>query len=273
MLKSIITCGGKGTRLLPFTKELPKEMAPIFSVNDSNVELKPLIQQIFENLFSCGIRQFCFVSGKTKRALQDHFYPDQQKNIPNSLLSFYEMITSSQIAWMNQLIPKGFGDAVLTAKPFVGDDAFLVQAGDVVLSSPNNSSIKKLIELSKNEDIEAGFLIKEVEDPERHGIVTVKPENEFYSITKAIEKPSKPETNLGIIPFYFFRSSIFDALEQISPGYGNELQLTDGIQKIIESGKKVVAIKISQDTILDVGTPESYKEAIELSYSLATERD
>lgn len=273
MLKAVITCGGKGTRLLPFTKELPKEMAPIFSYAENNIELKPLIQQIFENLYSSGIREFCFVSGKAKRALQDHFYPDQQKNIPNSLLSFYDMITSSQIAWMNQLVPKGFGDAVLTAKPFVNDDTFLVQAGDVVLTSADNSSIKKLIELSNNKNIEAGFLIKEVEDPERHGIVTANPENEFFSIIKAIEKPSKPETNLGIIPFYFFRSSIFDALEKIPPGYGNELQLTDAIQKIIESGKKVAAIKITQDTILDVGTPESYKQAIDLSYSLSTKRE
>ena len=142
-MKAVITCAGKGTRLLPFTKELPKEMAPIYSFGENGIELKPLIQQIFENLFSTGIREFCFVSGKSKRALQDHFYPDQQKNIPTSLLSFYDMITTSQIAWMNQLIPKGFGDAVLTAKPFVNDDTFLVQAGDVVLSSKNNSSIRK----------------------------------------------------------------------------------------------------------------------------------
>lgn len=272
-MKAVITCAGKGTRLLPFTKELPKEMAPIFSFGENGIELKPLIQQIFENLFSNGIREFCFVSGKSKRALQDHFYPDQQKSIPKSLLSFYDMITSSQIAWMNQLIPKGFGDAVLTAKPFVNDDTFIVQAGDVVLSSDNDSSIKKLIELSKDKEIEAGFLINEVKDPERHGIVTANPENELFSISKAIEKPSNPETNLGIIPFYFFRTSIFNALEKTVPGYGDEIQLTDAIQAIIESGKKVVAIKINDDSILDVGTPESYKQAIDLSYSLSSKSE
>ena len=147
-MKAVITCAGKGTRLLPFTKELPKEMAPIFSFGKDGIEIKPLIQQIFENLFTIGVREFCFISGKTKRSLQDHFYPDQQQDIPTSLSSFYDMITNSQIAWINQLIPKGFGDAVLASKPFINKNTFIVQAGDVVISSQKHSSITKLIELS-----------------------------------------------------------------------------------------------------------------------------
>ena len=266
VLKSVITCAGKGTRLLPFTKELPKEMAPIFSLGKNGIEIKPLIQQIFENLFTIGVREFCFISGKTKRSLQDHFYPDQQKDIPSQLSSFYEMITNSKIAWMNQLIPKGFGDAVLASKPFVNNDVFLVQAGDVVISSQIHSSITKLIELSKNEEIEAAFLIQNVTDPERHGIVTTEKDEDISLVTKVVEKPENPETDLGIMPFYFFRSSIFDALNTVTPGYGNEIQLTDAIQKLIESGKNVAAIKMDKETILDVGTPESYWNALNLSF-------
>ena len=265
-MKAVITCAGKGTRLLPFTKELPKEMAPIFSLGKNDIEIKPLIQQIFENLFTIGIREFCFISGKTKRSLQDHFYPDQQENIPNSLSSFYDMISNSQIAWMNQLTPKGFGDAVLTSKPFINKNSFIVQAGDVVISSQTHSSISKLIELSKNEEIEAGFLIQEVSDPERHGIVTRKTNDDASLVTKVVEKPEIPETNLGIVPFYFFRPSVFDALQKISPGYGGEIQLTDAIQKLIELGKNVVSIKMDNETVLDVGTPESYWEALNSSF-------
>ena len=265
-LKAVITCAGKGTRLLPFTKELPKEMAPIFSFGKSGIEIKPLIQQIFENLFTIGVREFCFISGKTKRSLQDHFYPDQQQDIPTSLSSFYDMITNSQIAWINQLIPKGFGDAVLASKPFINKNTFIVQAGDVVISSQKHSSITKLIELSKNEEIEAGFLIQEVTDPERHGIVTTKTNEDISLVTKVVEKPKIAETNLGIIPFYFFRPSIFDALQTITPGYGNEIQLTDAIQKLIESGKNVASIKMDKEIILDVGTPESYWNALNLSF-------
>jgi UTP--glucose-1-phosphate uridylyltransferase len=272
LLKAVITCAGKGTRLLPFTKELPKEMAPIFSFTQNGIEVKPLIQQIFENLFTVGIREFCFISGKTKRSLQDHFYPDQQQDIPTSLSSFYDMIINSQIAWINQLIPKGFGDAVLASKSFIKNNVFLVQAGDVVLSSQIHSSVKKLIELSKNTDIEAGFLVQNVTDPDRHGIVTTKTDEDISRVTKVVEKPTSPETNLGIMPFYFFRSSIFDALETTTPGYGGEIQLTDAIQKLIESGKNVVAIKIDEEIVLDVGTPESYYSAINLSYNLSMKR-
>ena len=265
-MKAVITCAGKGTRLLPFTKELPKEMAPIFSFTKNGIEIKPLIQQIFENLFTVGIREFCFISGKTKRSLQDHFYPDQQQNIPSSLSLFYDMIINSHIAWINQLIPKGFGDAVLSSKSFIKNNVFLVQAGDVVLSSQIHSSIKKLIELSENSDIEAGFLVQTVTDPDRHGIVTTKTDENISVVKKVVEKPTSPETNLGIMPFYFFRSSIFDALEKTTPGYGGEIQLTDAIQKLIESGKNVVAIKIDEETILDVVTPESYWNALNLSF-------
>jgi UTP--glucose-1-phosphate uridylyltransferase len=266
-LKAVITCAGKGTRLLPFTKELPKEMAPIFSLGKNGIEIKPLIQQIFENLFEIGVREFCFISGKTKRSLQDHFYPDQQQDIPDSLSSFYNKTINSQIAWVNQLIPKGFGDAVLVSKPFVNNDVFIVQAGDVVISSQIHSSIKKLIELSKNEEIEAAFLVQTVTDPERHGIVTTKKDEDISLVSKVVEKPENPETDIGIMPFYFFRTSIFDALNTITPGYGNEIQLTDAIQKLIESGKNVAAIKMDKETILDVGTPESYWNALNLSFN------
>lgn len=265
-MKAVITCAGKGTRLLPFTKELPKEMAPIFSFGKNGIEIKPLIQQIFENLFTIGVREFCFISGKTKRSLQDHFYPDQQQDMPTSLSSFYDMITNSQIAWINQLVPKGFGDAVLASKPFINKNTFIVQAGDVVISSQKHSSISKLIELSKNKEIEAGFLIQEVTDPERHGIVTTKTNEDMSLVTKVVEKPKVPETNLGIVPFYFFRPSIFDALQTITPGYGNEIQLTDAIQKLIESGKNVASIKMDKEIVLDVGTPESYWNALNLSF-------
>lgn len=265
-MKAVITCAGKGTRLLPFTKELPKEMAPIFANGENGIEIKPLIQQIFENLFSIGVKEFCFITGKTKRSLQDHFYPDPQQEIPSTLSGFYKMIINSQIAWINQLIPKGFGDAVLASKPFVNKDSFIVQAGDVAISSQTHSSMSDLIELSKNEKIDAGFLIQEVTDPERHGIVTIEVNDGMSFVRKAVEKPKVPESNLGIVPFYFFRSSIFDALEKITPGYGNEIQLTDAIQKLIESGKNVVAIKMDKETVFDVGTPESYWKALNLSF-------
>src|SRR5690348_1875214 len=105
-LKAVITCAGKGTRLLPFSKELPKEMAPIFRNGPYGVEIKPLLQQIFESLYESGLRDFCFVAGRTKRPIVDHFSPDFSNEHPKQLEKFYQMIRKSSIVWVNQLEPK-----------------------------------------------------------------------------------------------------------------------------------------------------------------------
>lgn len=265
-MKCVITCGGKGTRLLPFTKELPKEMAPIF-VNDNNLNLKPLLQLIFENMYEVGLRDFCFVTGKTSGSIQNHFCPES--NLP-SLSNFFQMIDNSKLFWINQPHPKGFGDAVLLSNSYVGQDFVIVHAGDVALY-PNDLSIIKYLLSLENQDVDAAFLVREVKDPERHGIISTNSAGDFLNVEKVVEKPLSPESNLGIFPIYLFKNEIFNAIKSIEPGYGGEIQLTDAIQKLINEGKKVVAIKISNNNILDVGTPESYKDAIDLSYRFSKE--
>jgi len=267
-MKAVITCAGMGNRLLPFTKELPKEMSPIFIKNGS-LQVKPILQQIFEDLFSNGIRNFCFVTGRTKRSIEDHFTPassEESKKIPN----FYKMLLDSTVMWVNQLEPKGFGHAVLVSKPYVANESFLVQAGDSIIISNSEHPLNHLISLENKHEIDAGFLIRKVDDPKRHGIVTIKEEGQYFKVTKAVEKPDKPDSSWGIMPLYFFRKSIFDALEKIKPGFNNEIQLTDGIQELIDSGKKVVAIPISDDIVIDVGTPESYWQALSDTHSIAS---
>lgn len=271
-MKSVITCAGKGTRLLPFSKELPKEMAPIFLNSSSKMEVKPLLQLIFENLYNIGIKEYCFVTGKTKRSIQDHFHPDILENSNEKLYEFFKMIEESTLFWTDQLKPKGFGDAVLPSKSFVNNESFMLHAGDVSFLPNHLESLKKLYAL-KNSDVDAAFLVREVDDPERHGIITsTKMDGEFLKVEKIEEKPTKPESNLGVFPVYYFKNSIFEALENTSPGFGNEIQLTDAIQKLIINGKKVLAIKISSSHVLDVGTPESYYSAINLSYNFSMKR-
>ena len=266
MLKCVITCAGKGTRLLPFTKELPKEMAPVFVKENSNLTLKPLLQLIFENMYAIGLREFCFVTGKTKRSIQNHFFPESDTS--SNLSNFFQMITNSKLFWIDQLSPKGFGDAVLSSSPFVAEDKVIVHAGDVALLPEHLSALKDLLSLESSK-IDAAFLVREVKDPERHGIITTKSTGKILTVDKVVEKPSSPESNLGIFPIYLFKSYIFDALNLTEPGYGGEIQLTDAIQRLISDGKNVVAIKITNNYVLDVGTPESYKEAIDLSYSFS----
>ena len=268
-MKSVITCAGKGTRLLPFTKELPKEMAPVFLNGINSIELKPLLQLIFENLHNVGIRDFCFVTGKTKRSIQDHFHPGPAESPPKQLSRFFSMLEKSTLLWTDQSSPNGFGDAVLPSKSFVHNDSFILHAGDVAFL-PNFLKPLEDIKKLENSDIDAAFFVREVTDPERHGIITSSEiTDDFFKVDKIVEKPEFPESKLGVFPIYYFKNSIFDALENTSPGYGNEIQLTDAIQKLISLGKKVVAKIITSDYVLDVGTPESYYSAINLSHNFA----
>ena len=271
-MKSVITCAGKGTRLLPFTKELPKEMAPVFLNGTEGIELKPLLQLIFENLHTVGIKEFCFVTGKTKRSIQDHFHPNVIESSPKQLSNYFDMLRNSTLFWIDQQSPKGFGDAVLPSKSFINNDNFILHAGDVAFLPNYLKPLEDLLDLEKT-DVDAAFFVREVEDPERHGIISSSVTNDgFFDVEKIIEKPKSPESNLGVFPIYYFRNNIFDALESTSPGYGGEIQLTDAIQKLIMAGKKVVAKIIPSDFVLDVGTPESYFSAINLSHDAVTKR-
>jgi len=264
-LKAIITCAGSGTRLLPYTKDLPKEMAPIF-LRSPDLAVKPILQQIYEDLYLNGIRDFCFITSRTKRAIEDHFTPDVYHGSVDSVLeAFHDMLINSSILWVNQFTPRGFGHAVLTGSPAVTDDRIIVHAGDSCIIPQNGQRqhpLNHLIRSSENPDVEAAFLIRKVSDPQRHGIVEVEREGDHYRVTGAEEKPSNPKSPWGIVPAYFFRRSIFEALKVTPPTINGEIQLTDAIQKIIEQQKNVVAFEISDDIIVDVGTPCSYLESV-----------
>ncbi len=265
-MKAIITCGGTGTRLLPFTKELPKEMAPIFYHTDKGTQMKPLIQLIFENLYDVGIREFCFVTGKTKRAIENHFTSDILSD-KEPMSSFYKKLSDSKIFWVTQNSPKGFGDAVRYAESFVGNEDFILQAGDVAVIQNKTNLLSRLISQAKDLQQEAILSVRKVSEPKRHGIVILENEDQEISrVTKAIEKPDTPPTDLGIMPIYLFNQSIFNALKSIQPGKNNEIQLTDAIQSLIESGKNVKAIRVDEEKFWDVGTPEAYWEALNESH-------
>lgn len=277
--KVVIPAAGLGTRLFPATKEQPKEMLPIFFKDNSNsLCVKPLLQLLFEQLYSLGFRNFCFIVGRGKRAIEDHFTPDYEfikqlnsegKNKQASNLeAFYDMVKSSTIIWVNQPEPKGFGHAVLMAKPFIGEEPFLVCAGDTYIISKNGDHIKRLVEVHLKYKAEATLLLQQLKSLKGYGIAeTMKVKDNVFRVKSVIEKPEKPPSNLAIMPIYAFNTRIIKALEETKPGYGGEIQLTDGIQKLIEMGLNVYAVKMRKDEIrLDIGTPETFWEALNLSY-------
>ncbi|MCS7110531.1 MAG: sugar phosphate nucleotidyltransferase [Candidatus Caldarchaeum sp.] len=280
--KVVITAAGLGTRLLPTTKELPKEMLPIYvrGINGMPV-LKPLLQALYEQLYEYGFREFCFVVGRGKRAIEDHFTPDWdfveklQKKGKSSTVSdlekFYEMLENSVIVWVSQPSPKGFGDAVRAARHFVGEDNFLLCAGDTYIISEDNGFLRRLLSAGPADGLGAALLVQQVEDPRQYGVVVAEPINQnLLTVSKVVEKPKQPPSSLAIMPFYVFTSGIMGMLDDVTIGVGGELQLTDGIQKLLDAGGAVTAVKLlDRELRLDIGTPETYLHALTASYRYA----
>ena len=279
MTKVVITAAGKGTRLLPFTKEMPKEMMPIFSNISANKKVVlPLLQYIYEQLYSMNFRDYCFVVGREKRSIEDHFTPHEaylkelSGDYKKNMKKFYEKLEKSHMVWINQNKPLGFGDAVKRAERYVGEGDFIVHAGDVTILSNTKHPILRLIETSKkNPDVKAILLCKEIKDFQRYGVPTVsKISSNLFSVNEVVEKPQKPKSNLGILPLYYFKSDIFSSLKKIKPGKGKEFQLTDAIQNLIDEKEKVLAISLNKnEEEVDVGTVESYRNAQDVTFRKA----
>lgn len=277
--KVVVPAAGLGTRLFPATKEQPKEMLPIFSKTaNGDMSVKPVVQMVFEQLYDAGLREFCYVVGRGKRGIEDHFTPDANcvRNLEGmgkngqatDLEDFYQKLNTSTIMYVNQPEPKGFGNAVLMARPFVQNEQCLVHAGDSCIISKDMDYIKKLLNAYEKFNADAAFIALEIENPKQYGVIEGNEvENGIYKVKTLAEKPENPKTNLAIIAMYVFHPVIFKALEATKPGKNGEIQLTDAIQKLIDWGLSVYAVKLDKSYVhLDIGSPERYWEALELSY-------
>ena len=279
MTKIVITAAGKGTRLLPFTKEIPKEMMPIFSNNFTKEKIVlPLLQYVYEQFYSMNFRDYCFIVGREKRSIEDHFTPDETYlkdltgNNKKIIKNFYDKLEKSHLVWINQNKPLGFGDAVRQAEKYVGNNDFILHAGDVTILSKSNHPVLRLIKTAKkNPDVKAILLCKKVTDFKRYGVPNIeKISNKLFNVLEVEEKPNKPKSEFGILPIYYFKSNIFSSLKKIKPGKNKEYQLTDAIQKLIQDKQKVLAITLDKnEEEVDVGTVSSYRVAQNITFRKA----
>ena len=270
--KIVIPAAGLGSRLLPITKEIPKEMLPIFLKSKSNeIIVKPLIQALVEKFFKLGIKEYGIIVGRQKRAIKDHFTLDQEllqsiksKNyLRKDLEQFYNILKKTKIFWINQQKQNGFGDAVQYAKSFVGNEEFLVSAGDTLIPESKNV-MNRLMKTKLDGNNDALIVLKEVTDPRRFGVAVVSNTKTGLLAKNVEEKPVKPKSNLAIVALYRFKPSIFTALAEVKHG-NDELQLTDAIQRLIDRGGKVRAVLMNKnDKVVDVGTAESYLDTFRL---------
>ncbi|WP_430786440.1 UTP--glucose-1-phosphate uridylyltransferase GalU [Virgibacillus flavescens] len=232
--KAIIPAAGLGTRFLPATKAMPKEMLPIVD--------KPTIQYIVEEAIASGIEDIIIVTGKGKRAIEDHF--DHSFELEQNLFekSKYELLKEVQkvskmvdIHYIRQKEPRGLGHAIWCARKFIGNEPFAVLLGDDIVDAAT-PCLKQMVD--QFETCQASILgVQQVreQEVERYGIVDAKLlSNRLYDVNSLIEKPSLTEapSNLAILGRYILTPGIFDILENQKPGTGGEVQLTDAIAEL-----------------------------------------
>jgi len=274
-MKCVLTVAGLGTRLLPVTKVLPKEMLPIYSKSKKGkLIMKPIIQIIFESLCKYKIQNFCFVTGRTKRAVKDHFTIDQnlvkilKKNKKNNLASemenFYLKLKKSKITFVYQPKPIGFGDAILKGKKFVSKDNFLLHAGDDIVISNNNEHLRRLEKKFKKHNADIAFLVEKVDDPSKYGVVCGPYlEKGVINVKSMIEKPKNPPSKNAIIAIYIFKPIIFKYLEMAKKNSNSENQLAEALNIAIKNQNKIIGIMLkNNEKRVDIGTPESYMKVL-----------
>ena len=210
--KIVITAAGKGTRLFPLTKETPKEMMPIYIKSSKKAKpiLKPILQVIFDSAYYMGIRDFCFVVGRGKRSIEDHFLisenGEQEMKKNPEIKDYFTKLQNCNLTYVQQPSPKGFGDAVLKAKSFVNNDSFLLHAGDDAILSHKNDHLQRLEKAFLKYDAEAAILVKRIPDPRAYGVIEgVELSKKIFKVTDFKEKPRKPKSNLASIGINLFK--------------------------------------------------------------------
>jgi UTP--glucose-1-phosphate uridylyltransferase len=271
--KAIIPAAGLGTRFLPATKAQPKEMLPIVD--------KPTIQYIVEEAIESGIEDIMIISGRGKRAIEDHFdksYELEETLLKKEKLTLLEEIQQisnmANIHYIRQKEPKGLGHAISCAKHFVGNEPFAVLLGDDIVQANGNPCLKQLIDVFERYNSSVvGVQPVPDEDVSKYGIVSPKSaeiEPGVIHVADLVEKPAKEEapSNYAIMGRYVLRPEIFDILDNLAPGAGNEIQLTDAI-KTLNDSQIVLAYQFAGERY-DVGDKLGFVKA---TVDFALQRD
>ncbi len=271
LMKAIIPVAGWGTRFLPATKAMPKEMLPIVD--------KPVIQYIVEELLDADIYDIVFVTGRHKRAIEDHFdiNPDLELHLEKTgkkaLLEVVRRISHLvNPIFIRQKEQKGLGHAVLTAKPALGaEEPFIVSLGDIVIKGLN--SVRELVKIYNRygKSVIALFRVPE-EEVSKYGIAKVRRIDEKTLLVEDIvEKPSLEEapSDYAVVGRYLFTPSLWEKLEKTKPGKGGEIQLTDAIRELLQE-EAVYAFEVPYESVFDTGNKLDYLKTV-ITFALERE--
>jgi UTP--glucose-1-phosphate uridylyltransferase len=262
---AVIPVGGLGTRLLPATRSQPKEMLPVVD--------KPVVQYVVEELVEAGIERVLFVTGRRKRAIEDHFDADPELERALGTADPLERLRAGvQVLYTRQPRPAGLGDALRHAEGFAADRPVVVALGDTVIAPPG--IVERLTDAYQAHGAAAALAVQEVapEAVSRYGIVIpLRSSDGVVEAANLIETPAVGEvqSRLAIAARYVLGPPVFAALRETPPDASGEIQLTDALRRVLAHGGRVVAVPLAENERRhDIGTVESYCKAfLELALS------
>jgi UTP--glucose-1-phosphate uridylyltransferase len=276
--KVVIPVAGDGTRMLPVSKSLPKEMLP--------VGRKPAVQYVVEEAIAAGLRQVLFITGRMKSAVADYFDIDVElerklaeagKRDLLEDMAFHE--ANVTFMYVRQSAPRGLADAVATARDFVGNDPFVLCLGDTMVASEENGQLlRRLIESHQRHGSDATVAVEPVSPEALHhyGVIKVKDESASpLEIVDVVEKPPADQapSNLTVASRYVFNPDIFEAIDATVPDiHTGALELTESLRVLIRRGKTVHGVRLEEDeTRCDVGSFPAYFKAF-VDFALEDEK-
>ena len=261
--KCLFPAAGYGTRFLPATKAMPKEMLPVVN--------KPLIQYGVEEALDAGLSEISIVTGRGKRSLEDHFdisyeLENQIKGTDKEkyLVGIRRLLDECSFSYIRQTEMKGLGHAILTGRPLIGDEPFAVVLADDLCVNPDGDGVLAQMVKLYSQFRCSIVAIQEVspEETQKYGVIAGDMiRDDIFRVTSMVEKP-KPEdapSNLAVIGRYILTPDIFDIIKDIQPGKGGEIQITDALMKQAQSGC-VIAYKFKGKRF-DCGSAEGYIDA------------
>lgn len=259
--KAVIPAAGLGTRFLPATKAQPKEMLPIVD--------KPTIQYIVEEAVESGIEDLIIITGKHKRAIEDHFDRNLELEMALEAKGKKELLETVKdisdlinVHYVRQKETKGLGHAILCAKTFIGNEPFAVLLGDDIVNADKPVTKQLIEEFEEKESTIIG--VQEVPNNlvHKYGIVDYSEQyDDLYKVRALVEKPNLEDapSNIAILGRYIITPEIFNILENTPPGKGNEIQLTDALQSLMN--KEEVYAKVFSGKRYDIGNKLGFLEA------------
>ncbi len=266
--KCLFPAAGYGTRFLPATKAIPKEMLPILT--------KPLLQYGVEEAISAGIDTMAIVTGRGKRAIEDHFdisyeLEHQIDGTKKELLmkEIRDIVQNYTFSYTRQVEMKGLGHAILTGQTLIGDEPFAVILADDLCDNDDSSVLAQMVELYDKYPDCCIVAIEEVphEDTNKYGVISgTEIENNLFEVDNMVEKPEPKDapSNLAIIGRYILTPEIFDVIKSTKAGKGGEIQITDALLTLAKQ-KKVLAYKFDGKRF-DCGSVDGFVQATNYFY-------